>query len=113
MAEAVGCAAALEPPAEALGGAEDPPRRRGPDLQPRELRLQPHPVDRATGEAEADWTRFDVNRSLRTLRTGDEGAIRRELRKLHLRWWHAQWAPMERILQAAGVPRQSSARSLP
>ena len=27
------------------------------------------------------------------------------LRKLHLRWWHAQAEPMKRLLEHAGVPK--------
>ena len=77
---------------------------RGPDREQRERRAQPRVLDAGTGEAESDWTQFDVSKHLRTLRIGTAAQIRRTLRKLHLRWWHAQRAPMERILSAAGVP---------
>ena len=85
-------------------GAEELPRRRGrgPDINPREL--QPRVVERAAGEAIPDWSSFDISRSLRTLRTGTSAQVERELRKLHLRWWHASRVHMERILRCASVP---------
>ena len=72
---------------------------------PEARRAQPQVVDAAAGDSiRADWTSFDVNHSLRALRTGTEAQQRREVRKLHLRWWHATRVQMERILGAAGVP---------
>ena len=86
-------------------GTEDGARAtRGPDRQPRQV--QPRLIDRAVGDAHEDWTSFDVNRSMRMLRTGSEAQISRELRKLHLRWWHAGRVQMERVLSAAGVPKE-------
>ena len=38
---------------------------------------------------------------------GDETHLRRELRKLHLRWWHATRSDLANILQAAGVPQSA------
>ena len=67
-------------------------------------------VDRAVGENPVDWTSFDVGRSLRMLRVGNSAQITRELRKLHLRWWHAPRVPMERVLSAAGLPPAIIAR---
>ena len=32
--------------------------------------------------------------------------MKRELRKLHLRWWHASSTSMTRVLKAAGVPQK-------
>jgi hypothetical protein len=51
-----------------------------------------------------DWTSFDVSSALRVLRAGNEASIRRTLRRLHLRWWHASTANMNRLLSAAGCP---------
>ena len=79
-------------------------RGRGPDLQPRAPRVRV--LDRAVGEATEDWTAFDINQSMRMLRTGTDAQITRELRKLHIRWWHATRTQMEKILHAAGVPRE-------
>ena len=78
-------------------GAEDMP----PPPPPR-----PRYAEAAVGETPDDWTSFDVTKSLRMLRTGNEADIRRELRKLHLRWWHATRTQMEKTLDAAGVPQQ-------
>ena len=61
-------------------------------------------MEKASGVNASDWTSFDVSKSLRLLRVGDEAQVKKELRKLHLRWWHAHRAAMERILRAAGVP---------
>ena len=54
-------------------------------------------------EQYADWTRFDVNVSLRNLRSNDPRVVRTELRKLHLRWWHASEPKMHKILRGAGI----------
>ena len=54
----------------------------------------------------ADWTRFDVSRSLRALAAGSPAVQRKELRKLHLRWWHASKESMRRVLSAAGLSTQ-------
>ena len=56
-----------------------------------------------TDDSPSDWTRFSVDRSLRVLKAGSEEQRRKELRKLHLRWWHAPRKPMENILKAGGV----------
>ena len=57
-------------------------------------------------EVPSDWTRFDISRSMRVLRVGNERAIRTELRKLHLRFWHCSRQALEQILKAAGVPQR-------
>ena len=50
------------------------------------------------------WTRFDIGRALQELRSSQPGVVRRALRRLHLRWFHAPFARMETLLQAAGIP---------
>ena len=63
--------------------------------------------DAAVGqEKPADWTRFDISRSLRALAAGSPAVQRKELRKLHLRWWHASKESMRRVLSAAGLSAQ-------
>jgi hypothetical protein len=58
-------------------------------------------------ERRSDWTRFDIGSVLRTLKTAQERAtIQRELRKLHLRWWHAPKSSMTKILTAAGLSKE-------
>jgi len=57
-------------------------------------------------ERRSDWTRFDIGSALRVLKTAQERAtLQREVRKLHLRWWHAGKTAMTRILDAAGLPK--------
>ena len=46
-----------------------------------------------------------MTQSLRTLRLGEPSQVRRELRKLHIRWWHATRTQMEKILLAARCPQ--------
>ena len=61
-------------------------------------------VDADAGhEHPADWTRFDITHSLRSLRANHEPTILRTLRKLHLRWWHAGITNMTNVLRNAGV----------
>lgn len=61
----------------------------------------PRVLDRAAGDATDDWASFDVNSSMRALRFDAEAQIRRESRKLHIHWWHANRSQME--LHVAGV----------
>ena len=78
---------------------------RGPDRGPRDL--QPRVREAAVGnESTPDWTSFDINKSLRVLRSGNDAQKRREVRKLHLRWWHSGRAEMERIFRSAGLPQE-------
>ena len=42
--------------------------------------------------------------ALRMLRIGTEAQRRKEVRKLHLLWWHAGRTAMERIFRAAVAP---------
>ena len=64
-------------------------------------------IDKAAGEEVKDWTKFDIGCSIRILRIGTEAQITRELRKLHLRWWHATRSQMEKTLTLAGVPSKA------
>ena len=50
-----------------------------------------------------DWTRFNIQQSLRNLRSWVPSVIQKELRRLHLRWWHASESKMRGILQRAGI----------
>ena len=61
----------------------------------------------AAGEAadEDRWTSFDLGRALIDLRSVREGVVRRALRKLHIRWFHASAQKMKTLLTAAGVPQ--------
>ena len=54
-------------------------------------------------EANHDWTVFDIGHVVRALRTDNEATLKRVLRTLHVRWWHASEATMQRFLKRAGV----------
>ena len=53
----------------------------------------------------SDWTTFNIGASLQILRHGSPAACLRELRKLHLRWWHATVSQMTHTLRHAGLPQ--------
>ena len=90
------------------GAGREPGVGRGPDREPRHREPAIVLRDQASGgPGREEWTSFDVNHSLRVLRTSEGATLRREIRKLHLRWWHATRSQMERVLQAAGVPREA------
>ena len=79
---------------EALGQAEvAPPVADAASAEPAEERQDP-------------WTAFDLGRALMDLRSIREGVVRRALRKLHIRWFHASSQRMKTLLSAAGVPRE-------
>ena len=61
-------------------------------------------IDRGTA-CPADWRDFDVKDSIRNLGSANASDIQivLELRKLHIRWWHANRTSMEKILKAAGI----------
>ena len=61
-------------------------------------------ADAGTGTAKLpDWSRFNIQISLRNLTSLNPAVLQKELRKLHLRWWHAKEPKMRRLLQAAGI----------
>ena len=67
---------------------------------------QPNPVDAQAVVEIADapvWTKFDLGTSLQLLRSTRPGVVRRALRKLHVRWYHAPSRRMATFLTAAGV----------
>ena len=80
-------------------------RGRGPDLGPREDRLKLAEADTQTPEL-TEWTKFDLQSSLRALHFGTRAQRLRLLRKLHLRWWHVGSTTMTRLMKAAGAPSE-------
>ena len=60
--------------------------------------------DDGDDEEQDDWGSFDLGRALVELRSVRPGVVRRALRRLHLRWYHAGAATMKRLLSLAGVP---------
>ncbi len=88
-----------EDPASVAGDA--PRAGRGPDQHQRVRRTW---TSTGTGPATLpDWSRFNIQVSLRNLRSSDPAVVQRELRKLHLRWWHAKYPKMSHILRSAGI----------
>ena len=88
---------------EARSSRDPPPEGtgRGPDVEQRDRTAQ---ADAGVGPVRLpDWSRFNIQISLRNLRSYDAPVVQKELRKLHLRWWHAREPKMRAILQAAGV----------
>ena len=76
---------------------------------PRSAPNQPDAAGDQGGEdvSEGDrWTAFDLGRALQDLRSIREGVVRRALRKLHIRWYHAPAQKMRTLLSAAGVPAE-------
>ena len=70
-----------------------------------ERQLQPRSVEEETQTPElSDWTKFDLQASLRELHVGTPAQKRRLVRKLHLRWWHCGATTLHRLLKAAGAP---------
>ena len=94
----------LEPqlPADAIAV---PRAGRGPDSEQRIRRVI---VEEGTAvPAGEEWTSFDTSTALRILRAGNEGSIRRTLRRLHVRWWRASTGTMTKVLSAAGLPKST------
>ena len=56
-----------------------------------------------TDTLQPGWTQFDLGTALQELRSVREGVMRRALRQLHLRWWHAPAKRMRELLQLAGA----------
>ena len=52
---------------------------------------------------EPHWSQFDLGHALMQLRSIREGIVRRALRRLHLRWYHANNKRMRNLLEAVGV----------
>ena len=111
---------AVEPPAEddAPDAADQPiERRRDEDEASGEAsREGSHsPAARARGVdsetqtsgSNAEWTSLDLRRSLRLLHSTDEAVVKRTLRRLHIRCWHASAAKLTEILRLAGGPRSA------
>ena len=89
----------------------DPDKGRG-DFDPSTLGRKPYGPrkqwhDAGTGPGNTvDWTGFDLRRVLQVFRSADLQTCKLNLRKLHLRWWHAQAAPMQNLLSRAGVRKE-------
>ena len=63
------------------------------------------PDDRREIAEAPSWSRYDLGFALQQLRSIREGVVRRMLRKLHIRWFHASAKRMMTLLEAAGVSK--------
>ena len=91
-------------PAQGSERGSAPARGRPHGSTDSEQRVRRTYADTGTGVTRLpDWSRFNVQISLRNLRSYNPAVIQRELRKLHLRWWHAKEPKMRTLLAAAGL----------
>ena len=77
---------------------------RGADQTQRHRREYKEEGVQAESEDTAAWTDFDLGRAASVLRTGTPSQIRRIIRRLHTRWYHASADKMTQIFELAGVP---------
>ena len=56
---------------------------------------------------ESDWSSWDLGTSLAALRSESEAMIRKTIRMLHVRWFHASSERMTAIFKAAGVSQKT------
>ena len=66
-------------------------------------------ADTQTPTGPAEWSSYDLRRSMRLLHSEDEAVVKRTLRRLHIRFWHAAAAKLVEILRLAGAPRSALA----
>ena len=52
----------------------------------------------------AEWGQFDMGRAMNLLHSRDANVVRRTIRRLHIRFWHASAARLEELLRHAGAP---------
>ncbi|CAK0800860.1 unnamed protein product [Prorocentrum cordatum] len=63
----------------------------------------------ARGSDEPGWTAFDLGHALRLLHSPHQEVVRRQLRRLHVRFWHAPAARLRELLTKAGAPASTLA----
>ena len=105
---------ASNPVAQAL---RRPAPRKTADEQTRERVLQKrdrHKTERIPGPTETgeetltqEWTAFDLGHALKLLHSRDPAVIRRTLRRLHVRFWHAPSIRLSELLRHAGAPDEA------
>ena len=64
-------------------------------------------ADTQTAFGPAEWTSFDLRRSMRLLHSSDDAVVKRTLRRLHIRFWHASASKLVEILRMAGAPKSA------
>ena len=106
---------AVEPaaPDEDADATEQPIERRQPepsgDAHTRVVPARAPGVDADTQTAvgPAEWTSFELRRSMRLLHSSDDAVVKRTLRSLHKRFWHAAATKLVEILRMAGAPKSA------
>ena len=73
--------------------------------------VQIPPVEEALGLAAPkpddeipEWSLYDLNRSMRLLRSTDLAHVQRAITALHVKWWHCSAHRMRSLLATAGLP---------
>ena len=90
-----------KPGASSSSGLDRPQRKA--ESQPRKVVTKREAGAQASDPATDTWSAWDLGRSLQLLRSQNPAVVRRTLRMLHLRWWHASAKRMHDILQSTGV----------
>ena len=109
--------AAVEPPA-AEGEADEDDARPGEAAEANGGEPSPTRAPRARGveagtqadSGSAEWTSYDLRRAMRLLHSTNDGVVRRTIRRLHVRFWHASAAKLVEILRLAGAPKDAFKR---
>ena len=84
------------PRARRTGDAPRPGRGPGHREEGQQATIDPEP--------EEQWSDWDIGRALTLLRSTTPGVVRRTLRKLHIRVWHAPASRLQTLLRHAGAP---------
>ena len=92
--------------AAVTAGDTDVPQRRAQKAE-----VEPKPerkpkIEEGPAQGDVDWSRFDIGRVVRSLSAATAENRNKILRKLHIRWWHAPTATMQRLLKHAGVDKE-------
>ena len=66
--------------------------------------MPPVPAPAEDDGMQGDWSSWDLGSARRALFRNSEAVARRVLRRVHLRWFHANMQATKRMLTAAGVP---------
>lgn len=74
-------------------------------LKPKkELKDKENQADQTAAE---DWRTLDVTKVIRGLRNPDIAFVRKELMRLHIRWWRGSTEQLTQTLRAAGAPAKA------
>ena len=66
----------------------------------------PGPTETGEETLTQEWTAFDLGHALKLLHSRDPAFVRRTLRRLHVRFWHAPAKRMSELLRHAGAPEK-------